>query len=152
MSNLNHQDTKTPSFQVKLVRFSKYFLAVIVFAGIYAIASVISQIFLQFQNRDVEGFFLTPYFVSLMSAILSVYAAISAIEHFLPSVKSKTISLIFFGFITLIWLPSITGFLLGLIGVIDVPITSHFLWSNEGLQSLFQTVIAIITSWKITKE
>lgn len=132
--------------------FGKYILGFFIFTITYVVIFVASQLFLQFQNRDSASFFLTPYFINFMSAILTVYCSVSAVERFLPSIKVKMICYAFFGIICLLWLPLIIGFILALLNLIDAPVQASVLWSKDTMPELLHTITAIIFAWKLTNE
>ncbi len=130
----------------------KYAGAVVVFVICYMICSIIAHLGVRLVNFDARGFWIDflPYFAAFMAGILSVLGGLSAVERVFSTVRLRTVAGIFFGFIGLIWAFPLLGLLLGLVGLIDAPLQSHTLWSEDTRTQLVQSLVAGIAAWKMT--
>jgi hypothetical protein len=130
----------------------RYTGAVTVFVFVYMICSVIAYIAVGLANLDARGFWinLLPYFAAVVAGIASVYGGLYAVARWLPTVRLRTVALVFIGFMSFVWGLPLLGLLMGLVGILDVPLQSHVLLSADKQPQAVQALIAVIAAWKLT--
>ena len=138
----------------KIVTSLKYTGAMLVFGISYFLSAVIAHLGVRLVNFDARGFWIDflPYFAAFLAGILGVFGGLSAIKRLFPSVRPRTVVWALIGITVVLWLPPLLGLLMGLIGVTDMPLESHVLWSADRPPQAVQALVAVIVAWKWTNE
>jgi hypothetical protein len=137
---------------------AKYVGAVIVFLVAYVICSAITHIAMWVTSYDERGYWndILPYIIAPIAGYFAVRGGLSAVDRLFPNVRVRTVAWVFIGFLCLMWGYPLLGMFLGrlidFVGLMDLPLQSHALWSADTPPMIIQSLTAAITAWKLTAD
>ena len=136
-----------------LMTVLKYAAALIIFFVCYLISSVIVHAIAWLMNSPEPGIwtYVTPYWVGALAGGVSVVGALSAIDGLFPAVQPRIVVWLFIGLAIFAWGIPLVGLFVDLVGAVNAPLESHFLWSADTPPQLLQSIVAIIAAWILTK-